>query len=590
MQHTKTTDEIIPIFFACDDNFVKHTIVSLTSIIENADPSRKYRVHVLHTNISEKMMTETLRLKNESFDISFNDVTPYLESISDKLPLRHYYTKTTYYRLFIADMFPEYDKAIYIDSDTVVLGDISELYDTELGDCYVGACVEQVMAQMDVYGTYAERVVGVERHRFFNAGLLLINSAEWRRVKLFEEFLSQLAIYNFIVTQDEDYLNVICKGHVKLLDPKWNTELNTAIVYPYDISEAKMLHYIMVNKPWRYLDCLGADIYWSYAKKTSSYVELKAELAAYTDEQRERDRRSAENLRQMAIDETNREDNYISVINKRNPERVAILKRIDEYERNKKFDIDVEDDPETYPLMPDKVDYLNEKLLSKIKNKIANKAGAKFFDRMIDCGQLVIKEIKGIENFDAVGGGAIVTCNHFSVCDNYAVWVALREHMNGKLLYKVIREGNYTNPPKPFGLIMRHCNTLPLSSQTATMKKFLQAVKTLLERKETILIYPEQSMWWNYRKPKPLQDGAFMLAVKNNAPIVPIFITMEDSNALDGDGFFVQEYTINVLPAIYPDTSLSHAEAREKMKRENYEAWVRVYEDFYKIPLVYGEE
>ena len=590
MQHTKIADEIIPIFFACDDNFVKHTIVSLTSIIENADPSRKYRVHVLHTNISEKMMTETLRLKNESFDISFNDVTPYLESISDKLPLRHYYTKTTYYRLFIADMFPEYDKAIYIDSDTVVLGDISELYDTELGDCYVGACVEQVMAQMDVYGTYAERVVGVERHRFFNAGLLLINSAEWRRVKLFEEFLSQLAIYNFIVTQDEDYLNVICKGHVKLLDPKWNTELNTAIVYPYDISEAKMLHYIMVNKPWRYLDCLGADIYWSYAKKTSSYVELKAELAAYTDEQREGDRISAENLRQMAIDETNREDNYISVINKRNPERVAILKRIDEYERNKKFDIDVEDDPETYPLMPEKVDYLNEKLSSKIKNKIANIAGARFFDKMIANRQLIIKEIKGIENFKAVEGGRIVTCNHFSVCDNYAVWIALRDHMDGKMLYKVIREGNYTNPPKPFGFIMRHCNTLPLSSQTATMKKFLQAVKTLLARKETILIYPEQSMWWNYRKPKLLQDGAFTLAVRNNAPIVPIFITMEDGNALDGDGFFVQEYTINILPAIYPDTSLSRAEAREKMKRENYEAWVRVYEDFYKIPLVYGEE
>ena len=266
-----------------------------------------------------------------------------------------------------------------------------------------------------------------------------------------------------------------------------------------------------------------------------------------------------------------------------------LLRRIAELEKNELWHVDAEDDPETYPLMPGKVDYLNEKLLSKIKNKIANKAGAKFFDRMIDCGQLVIKEIKGIENFDAVGGGAIVTCNHFSVCDNYAVWVALREHMNGKLLYKVIREGNYTNPPKPFGLIMRHCNTLPLSSQIATMKKFLQAVKTLLERKETILIYPEQSMWRNYRKPKPLQDGAFMLAVKNNAPIVPIFITMEDSDTLDGDGFFVQEYTINILPAIYPDRTLPGALAREKMKKANYDACVRVYEDFYKKPLVYGE-
>ena len=121
------------------------------------------------------------------------------------------------------------------------------------------------------------------------------------------------------------------------------------------------------------------------------------------------------------------------------------------------------------------------------------------------------------------------------------------------------------------------------------MKKFLRAVKTLLGRGETILIYPEQSMWWNYRKPKPMQDGAFTLAVQNKAPIVPIFITMEDSNVPDGNGFFVQEYTIHILPAIYPDSSLSKAEAKEKMKQENYAAWVKVYEDFYGIPLRYGD-
>jgi 1-acyl-sn-glycerol-3-phosphate acyltransferase len=156
------------------------------------------------------------------------------------------------------------------------------------------------------------------------------------------------------------------------------------------------------------------------------------------------------------------------------------------------------------------------------------------------------------------------------------------------MLYKVIREGNYTNPPKPFGLFMRHCNTLPLSGQVATMKKFMQAFRTLLGRGETILIYPEQGMWWNYRKPKPMQDGAFSLAVLNKAPIVPIFITMEDTDALDGDGFPVQAYTVHILPAIYPDPSLSRGEAIRRMNALNYEAWVRTYEAFYGIPLVYA--
>ena len=268
--------------------------------------------------------------------------------------------------------------------------------------------------------------------------------------------------------------------------------------------------------------------------------------------------------------------------------KLELIKRIAELEKKELWHLDVEDDPETYPLMPDKVDYLNEKLSSKIKNKIANIAGTRFFDKMIANRQLIIKEVRGIENFIAVKGGKIVTCNHFSVGDNYAVWVALRDYMDGRMLFKVIREGNYTNPPKPFGLFMRHCNTLPLSSQTSTMKKFLRAVRVLLERGETILIYPEQSMWWNYRKPKPMQDGAFTLAARNKKPIVPIFITMEDSDVLDPDGFYVQEYTIHILPAIYPDSMLSNVEAKEALKKENYEAWVKVYEEFYKKKLVYG--
>lgn len=269
--------------------------------------------------------------------------------------------------------------------------------------------------------------------------------------------------------------------------------------------------------------------------------------------------------------------------------KLDLLKRIAELEKKQLWHLDVEDDPETYPLAPDDIDYLNERFSSKIKNKIANIFGARFFDNMIAKRQLIIKEVRGIENFTKVSGGKIVTCNHFSIGDNYAVWVALREYMEGKMLYKVIREGNYTNPPKPFGLFMRHCNTLPLSSQRATMVKFMQAFSTLLHQGETILIYPEQGMWWNYRKPRPMQDGAFSLAVRNNAPIVPIFITMEDSDILDSDGFFVQEYTLHILPAIYPDDNLSYVEAKKDMKNKNYEAWVKTYEEFYKKPLQYGE-
>ena len=96
----------------------------------------------------------------------------------------------------------------------------------------------------------------------------------------------------------------------------------------------------------------------------------------------------------------------------KSPHKLELIRRIAEFEKKELWHLDVEDDPKTYPLMPDKVDYLNEKLSSKIKNNIANVAATRFFDKMIADRQLIIKEVRGIENFTAVEGGKIVTCNH----------------------------------------------------------------------------------------------------------------------------------------------------------------------------------
>ena len=268
-------------------------------------------------------------------------------------------------------------------------------------------------------------------------------------------------------------------------------------------------------------------------------------------------------------------------------ERLKILAKIDEYERAGKWDVDVEDDPETIELLPNKVDYLNKKLSSKIATYIANKKGQNFFEKMLKNRQMIIKDIIGIENYLSVDGGAIITCNHFNACDNYAIQKAIGKYLGKRRLYKVIREGNFTNYPGIIGFFFRHCNTLPLSSNTQTMKKFLHAVKVLLNRGEKILIYPEQAMWWNYRKPRPLKSGAFNLALSNNVPIIPTFITMEDSDETDPNGFPVQAYTINFLSPIYPQANLSKKDNIEFMANENYRLWVETYEKFYNTKLEY---
>ncbi|MBQ3866007.1 MAG: hypothetical protein II776_03820, partial [Clostridia bacterium] len=193
----------VPIFYACDDAFVKFTMVSMRSLIDNASKNYEYTIYILHAGISDQMRHKAMALTCDNVNVVFVDVSERIYSISDKLPIRDYYSKTTYYRMYIADMFPEYDKAVYIDSDTIVQGDISELYLVDMGDNLVAACKEQAMIQTDNYGTYAEQVVGVSRYSFFNAGVLLINCKVARERKILEKFSERVADYDFVVTQDE---------------------------------------------------------------------------------------------------------------------------------------------------------------------------------------------------------------------------------------------------------------------------------------------------------------------------------------------------------------------------------------------------
>lgn len=273
-------------------------------------------------------------------------------------------------------------------------------------------------------------------------------------------------------------------------------------------------------------------------------------------------------------------------------ERLEILEKIAELEKEGHFDVDAEEDPPTIVLMPEDVDYLRKKWKSKLKAKFANKLGERFLDKILEENKLIIKEIKGIERIQNMETGALITCNHFNPFDSFSIEEVFRlsGQMKNKKLYKVIREGNYTNFPGLYGFFFRNCDTLPLSSNTKTMVEFMKAVDTILQRGDFVLIYPEQSLWWNYRKPKPLKNGAYRMAARNNVPVIPVFITMEDSDIIGDDGFPVQQYIINIEEPIYPDEKLTHKENTQIMKDKNFEVWKKVYEDFYKIPLEYTTE
>lgn len=588
----------IPIFFAVDDEYTPFLAVALESLIDNSSRENYYLIKVLYTNITEENQKKIKKYERENVNIEFVDLNYYINKVKDKLYTRDYYSKTTYFRLFIPELYPQYDKVLYLDSDIVILSDIADLYNIDMGDNLVAAAPDDVIQTIEVFQEYAEKVVGVADYRnYFNAGILVMNLDELRKFNFQEKFLYLLETVKFSVAQDQDYLNRLCKGRTKLISNTWDKMPIGGDTIPRE--ELNLIHFNLTFKPWHFEDILYKEYFWLYAEKTE-YIDQILEIKEnYTEEQKFKDMESDKKLRALAQKECDcvgddRRFRYIDdeEFRTKATDRLEILKRIEQLEKEGRFDVDPEDDPPTIPLEPEDVDYLKTKRSSKIKRKVAYRLGEKFLDEILRTNKLIIKEVKGLENLKNMKNGAMITCNHFNPFDSFAVEKAFRMsgQIKNKRLYKVIREGNYTNFPGLYGFFFRNCDTLPLSSNKRTMVEFMKSVKTILDKGDFILIYPEQSLWWNYKKPKPLKSGAFKIAAKNNVPIIPIFITMQDSNIIGTDGFPIQEYTLNIGEPIYPDEKLSENENKEMMKEKNFEIWKNVYEDYYKIPLEYTTE
>jgi 1-acyl-sn-glycerol-3-phosphate acyltransferase len=269
------------------------------------------------------------------------------------------------------------------------------------------------------------------------------------------------------------------------------------------------------------------------------------------------------------------------------PQRILLSNKIDELEAKGMFDVDVNIDPPTIPLKPNQVDYEYKKISTRVKASIANFVAKIYFEKQIKNQKLIIKEITGENNLLKVNKGAIITCNHFHPFDNYAVYKAIEPYLGKKKLFKVIREGNYTNFPGLYGYFFRNCNTLPLAKDPKVMKEFSLGLAKHLKDGHKVLIYPEQAMWLNYKKPRPLKLGAFKFAAENNVPIIPIFITMEDSIFLDDDNALVQSLSVHIMKPIGVDTDLNTFENATRMQKVAFERMKNKYEEVYKIPLSY---
>ena len=275
--------------------------VAIKSLIENASKDYNYKIIVIHQNIKNESIEKISKLATKNCEIEFHVMEKGLETITDRVENKlrcDYFTLTIFFRLFIADMFPEYDKGIYLDSDIVVPGDISELYNIDLGNNIIGACIDSSIQNIPEIQYYSKNAIGKDIKEYINSGILLINLKMMREKNFSEKFLYLLNEYHFdSVAPDQDYLNAMCNGKVKFLDKAWDIMPNSA-KEPFE--NPKLIHYNLFEKPWCYDNIQYEDYFWKYAKSSEFYDSINDFKNNYSDKQKLSDTKSLNEIIEKA--------------------------------------------------------------------------------------------------------------------------------------------------------------------------------------------------------------------------------------------------------------------------------------------------
>ena len=296
-------DEAVTICFSSSNEYAPFLCITISSIIHNASPNNYYDIVILTTDMSENNKGIIARFVGQysNFSVRFMNIKRFVE---DKTFFTWaHFTAFTYYRLLIPDLFCNYEKVIYLDSDIVINVDIAKLFHDDV-EGYLLAAVQDshVMGRINPkHPSYSESdyyldVLKADVYGYFQAGVMLINIREFARRFAPGELIEKAgqSHYRWL---DQDLLNVECQGHVKRLKNNWNVMIvnNPQKIDEEYLSEEDYNAYMAARRdPWvihyvgRSIPCYNpsADMYsyyWPYARNTPYYELLISKMIAQAE-------------------------------------------------------------------------------------------------------------------------------------------------------------------------------------------------------------------------------------------------------------------------------------------------------------------
>ena len=281
--------KVVPIFYTITDDYAKYAAVSIHSLMQHADPKRHYRVIIMYDRLSlpNRWRLRNMVTKNVAIEFHKMKFNLYMQIIVRYCAKRSgsgdfFARPVYYYRAFIARLFPQYDKGIYVDSDTILLDDIGQLYDVDLGESAIAARVDPKVAMVPEFVGYVEKALDIPAKDYVNSGVILMDLKKLRKLHYITRMTDLIKKDADLVAPDQDYLNVILKGKIKKLDKCWNMQPEGE-----DENGAKLLHFNLSKKPWFHDDVNCGELFWNAARGTGFYGDLMRGKERYTIEDEE---------------------------------------------------------------------------------------------------------------------------------------------------------------------------------------------------------------------------------------------------------------------------------------------------------------
>lgn len=273
---------IVPIVFAFDNNLVMPACVAISSLMENANKDTFYDIFILYS-AQERLHTEVLDKIPRYFKrcrLTYREVDSTFDTAFEIRGV----TTPTYYRLLIPELIPEYDKILYADVDMIFRLDLTEVYNTDLGNNYIAGTYDLGMNLAADGRKYINSIPELRLGDYLQAGFIILNNNKMVSDDLVAEFKCQAKRkFKF---QDQDILNIVCDKRKMVLPWKYNmTDYSFFYLMnePYsltnkyansDVKEAKKYGNLHFNghKPWKKYS-VNFDIWWEYYRRSPFFDE-----------------------------------------------------------------------------------------------------------------------------------------------------------------------------------------------------------------------------------------------------------------------------------------------------------------------------